>query len=444
MPEIRTIRKNGPLGFEHTERRAGLLAQSGVQKASVWISQPLEAAPVRRSCDVEFSSKDTRAASPLHRAAAKAARTYLDYNATAPLCPEAKAAMIAALECAGNPSSVHAEGRRARALVETAREQVAALVGAKPSEVVFTSGATEANAWALAQPYDSVFVCDIEHDSVLANTKGGRAAVIPIPVGTDGVAAIETVAAYVMSGKALGRALVTLQMANNETGVIQSVADLASFARDHGLRVHTDAVQAVGRIAIDFRELGVDTLALSAHKMGGPKGVGALVIRDGFDLLGLIRGGGQERRRRAGTENVAAIAGFGAAAVVAVSGLQDVGRIAALRDHLEASVRAAGSGAIVIGANAPRLANTSLLALKGKSAENLIIKLDLAGISVSAGSACSSGKGGSSHVLTAMGLDPEIASSAIRVSLGPETTENDIAAFLAVWTTIAKQPALAA
>ena len=393
---------------------------------------------------MEFSSKDTRAASPLHRAAAKAARTYLDYNATAPLCPEAKAAMIAALECAGNPSSVHAEGRRARALVETAREQVAALVGAKPSQVVFTSGATEANAWALSPDFDTVFVSGIEHDSVLANAKAGRATVVSIPAGPDGIARIETVAAHVLSGKAVGRAIVALQMANNETGVIQSVADLASFAREHGLSVHTDAVQAVGRIAIDFRELGVDTLALSAHKMGGPKGVGALVIRDGFELSPLIRGGGQERRRRAGTENVAAIAGFGAAAVVAVSGLQDVGRIAALRDHLEANVRAASSGAIVIGANAPRLANTSLLALKGKSAENLIIKLDLAGISVSAGSACSSGKVGQSHVLTAMGLEPEIASSAIRVSLGPETTENDIAAFLAVWTTIAKQPALAA
>ena len=425
---------------------------------------------------MEFSSKDTRAASPLHRAAAKTARTYLDYNATAPLCPEAKAAMIAALECAGNPSSVHAEGRRARALVETAREQVAALVGAKPSEVVFTSGATEANAWALSPDFDTVFVSGIEHDSVLGNVGvlppprgegsrvggipnasswdspppglphegGGDRNIVEIPAGPDGIARIETVAAHVLSGKALGRAIVALQMANNETGVIQSVADLASFAREHGLSVHTDAVQAVGRIAIDFRELGVDTLALSAHKMGGPKGVGALVIRDGFELSPLIRGGGQERRRRAGTENVAAIAGFGAAAVVAVSGLQDVGRIAALRDHLEASVRAASSGAIVIGANAPRLANTSLLALKGKSAENLIIKLDLAGISVSAGSACSSGKVGQSHVLTAMGLEPEIASSAIRVSLGPETTENDIAAFLAVWTTIAKQPALAA
>ncbi len=393
---------------------------------------------------MELKTKDERAASPLHRAAVNNARTYLDHNATAPLRPEAKAAMIAALECSGNPSSVHAEGRRARAIVETAREQVAALVGAKPSEVVFTSGATEANAWALSPDFDTIFVSGIEHDSVLANAKASRANVVVIPTGLDGIARIETVAAHVMSGKALGRALVTLQMANNETGSVQPVAELAAFAREHGLSVHTDAVQAAGRLCINFRELGVDTLALSAHKMGGPKGIGALVIRDGLDLAPLIRGGGQERRRRAGTENVAAIAGFGAAAVVALAEWKSVTRIAQLRDRLDAGVSEISPNAVVISASAPRLANTSLLALKGQLAENLVIKFDLAGISVSAGSACSSGKVGQSHVLAAMGIEQDIATSAIRVSLGLNTTENDITAFLAAWTTISNQPALAA
>ena len=357
---------------------------------------------------------------------------------------EAKVAMLSALDCDGNPSSVHAEGRRARAIVETAREHVAALVGAKPSEVVFTSGATEANAWALAQNFDTVFVCGIEHDSILANAKAGKSNVIDIPAGSDGVARIEAVAEHVMRGKPLGRALATLQMANNETGAVQPVAELAEFAREHGLRFHTDAVQAAGRLVISFRDLDVDTMALSAHKMGGPKGIGALIIRDGFELVPLIRGGGQERRRRAGTESVSAIAGFGAAAQVALADLQSVAKIATLRGQLEAAVREIAPDAIVISAHAPRLANTSLIALKGRSAENLVIKFDLAGIAASAGSACSSGKVGQSHVLRAMGLDPEIAGCAVRLSLGPETTDKDIAAFLAAFTTIAKQPALAA
>ncbi len=371
-------------------------------------------------------------------------RRYLDYNATAPLLPAARKAMMAALEYAGNPSSVHAEGRRARGIVETAREQVAALIKAKPSEIVFTSGATEANAWVMAQGFDSIFAAGIEHDSILAPARASGARVIDVPVGGDGVARIEAVARDFLTRGDLGRAAVTLQMANNETGVIQPVAEMADFAHEHGLFMHTDAVQAGARLDIDFSTLPVTTLALSAHKMGGPKGIGALVIRDRVDLHPFIHGGGQERRRRAGTENVAAIAGFGAAAVAARAALGDVVRVARLRDRLEDAISAVVPETLVIGADTPRLANTSCLALPGKAAESLVIKLDLAGIAVSAGSACSSGKVGASHVLAAMGFGPDIAGSAVRVSIGPETTEHDLAAFVAAWKTIAAKSAAAA
>jgi cysteine sulfinate desulfinase/cysteine desulfurase-like protein len=241
-----------------------------------------------------------------------AVRTYLDWNASAPLRPEARAAMIAALDAVGNASSVHAEGRRVRALVEQARERVARLVGAKPSEVVFTSGATEANNWALSAEWDLIFVCGIEHASVLAPACRSAARVIEFPAGSDGVAQVERIAEFVLrSSDPLGRALVSLQMANNETGVIQPLSQTAMFAREHGLSVHTDATQAAGRLPIDFRALGVDLLSISSHKIGGPKGAGALVIREGSEIEPFVVGGGQERRRRAGTEDVAAIAGFG-------------------------------------------------------------------------------------------------------------------------------------
>lgn len=381
---------------------------------------------------------------PVGPPAASSSRVYLDYNATAPLRGEARSAMIDALDVGGNPSSVHSEGRKARALVDAARERVAMLVGAAPSEVVFTSGASESNAWVMAQPWTTIYVSGIEHGSVLAPARANGATVVEFAAGADGVARVEDVAARVLRQGATGRTLLALQMANNETGVLQPVAEAAQFAREHGLMVHTDAVQAAGRVAIDFASLGADTLSISAHKLGGPKGIGALIIRDRLDLVPLIRGGGQERRRRAGTENVAAIAGFGAAAEVALAGLEAASRIAKLRDRLEAGVREASPQTIVLGSSAPRLANTAVLALPGKLAETLVIRLDLAGIAVSAGAACSSGKVGRSHVLDVMGVDDAIAKGAIRVSLGPETTEQDIAAFIAAWKTIAGQQALAA
>ncbi len=371
-------------------------------------------------------------------------RTYLDYNATAPLLPEARKAMIAALDVTGNASSVHGEGRRARGIVEAAREDVARLVGAKPSEVVFTSGATEANAWVMAQSWDTIFVSGIEHDSVLAPAKASGAHIIAIPVSADGIALVSEVARHAKSGVKLGRTLVVLQLANNETGVIQPVAELAALAREQNFAMHVDAVQGAGRLPIDFAALGVTTLSLSAHKLGGPKGVGALLIRDHVDLVPFVRGGGQERRRRAGTENIAAIAGFGAAAGAARAAIGAAPRIAQLRDNLEAGVRQLSTNVLLIGAQSPRLANTSAIALPGKHAESMVIKLDLAGIAVSAGAACSSGKVGTSHVLLSMGFDAAIAGAAIRVSLGPETSEHDIAAFITAWKTIVSQSALAA
>lgn len=361
------------------------------------------------------------------------ARTYLDHNATTPLLPEAREAVVAALDVFGNASSVHGEGRRARALIDEARAAVAALVNAEPGEVVFTSGATESNTWALSAPWERIAMAGVEHDSVrapavrVAARRGAR--VIDIPVTHDGVAHLDRVEIDATT-------LVVLQRANNETGVLQDVEAAGRQATECGARLHTDAVQAPGRIMVDFKTLGAATMSLSAHKIGGPKGVGALVIGNGVALDPLLAGGGQEQRRRGGTENVAAIAGFGAAAKAALRHLDNASRIGALRDRLEAEVRRITPEAVIVGAGAPRLTNTSSIALPGASAETLVIKLDLAGIAVSAGAACSSGKVGESHVLTAMGLAPEVAKGAIRVSLGPDTTEQNIAAFLAAWTRI--------
>ncbi len=384
---------------------------------------------------------------PLAPAAALASgpsRVYLDYNATAPLRPEARDAMIAALDAAGNPSSVHSEGRKARGIIEKARLSVARLVHAKPSEIVFTSGATESNTWVMSQPFDTIFVAGVEHDSVLAPARANGAEVVMIGVDRDGRVRAEEIAARVLTGAPVGRALVSVQLANNETGVIQDVAAVCALAREHGLLVHTDAVQAPGRIPIDFAALDVDVMSLSAHKFGGPKGVGALIIRDHLDLEPLIRGGGQERRRRAGTENLAAIAGFGAAAEAALADLTNAGSIAALRDEIEAGIHSATPGAVIIADGVQRLPNTLAVSVPGMLAETLVIRFDLAGIAVSAGSACSSGKVGASHVMESMGLDREIASSAIRISLGTESTKRDVEQFLAAWKDITAKAALAA
>ena len=360
---------------------------------------------------------------------------YLDWNATGKLRPQAQAAMTAALNVTGNPSSVHAAGRAARHVVEAAREQVAALVGVAARDVVFTSGGTEANMMALSPSLgETLLVSAIEHPSVRS---GGRfAAMEEIPVTAAGV--VDLVA---LERRLAGRSrpLVSLMLANNEIGVIQPVAAAAAIVHAASGLLHVDAVQAPGRIECDFNTLGADLLTLSSHKIGGPQGVGALIKREGIFLEPLIKGGGQERGARAGTENVAGIAGFGAAAEAAGLLLaEEAIRMASLRERLEAGLRATAPNVVIFGAEAPRLPNTTLFSVPGMKAETAVIAFDLEGVAVSSGSACSSGKVAPSHVLAAMGISPELARGAIRVSLGYSTTEDDILVILKAWAKLAE------
>lgn len=372
-------------------------------------------------------------------------RTYLDYNASAPLRPAARTAMLAAHDAFGNPSSVHTEGRRVRAIIETAREQVAALTGAKPSEIVFTSGATEANNCVVAAGWKTICVSAIEHESVLAPARACGAKIIALPAASDGRVDLQAVKGALAEASSSGRTLLSVMLANNETGVIQPVEEAAELARELNISLHVDAVQGPGRVPLNFAALGADTLTISAHKLGGPRGVGALLIRDGISLPALIQGGGQERRRRGGTENVAGIAGFGAAAAeVAKEMAAEAARITALRETLEAGVMAATPDAVIIGGGAPRIGNTSCIAVPGKPSETLVIRMDLDGVAISSGAACSSGKIGANTVLAAMGLGSDVTASAVRVSLGYATTADDIAAFLAAWQKAAGGTALAA
>ena len=360
--------------------------------------------------------------------------TYLDWNATASLRPQARAAIAGALERCGNPSSVHRWGRMARQAVEEARAAVAALVGAAPDEVVFTSGGAEANHLAvLGSGRERILVSAVEHSSVLAAVPQAE----PIPVDGDGMVDPDRLARLLAADAR--PALVSVMLANNETGVIQPVAAIAAVAHSRGALFHCDMVQAAGRLPLTARDIGGDVLSLSAHKLGGPPGIGALVATGDADLLPQIRGGGQERGRRAGTENLPGIAGFAAAASAAAASLGDYERVRRLRDELESAALAAVPQAAVVAARAPRLPNTTALALPGLAAETQVIALDLAGVMVSAGAACSSGKVGPSHVLAAMGLPGEIARGTIRVSLGWETKEEDIAHFLEAWTALARR-----
>lgn len=360
---------------------------------------------------------------------ADAAPSYLDYNATTPLLPQVEAAVRESLAVFGNPSSVHGSGRRARALVEDAREQLAAQTGASTAEIIFTSGGTEANALALkGSGCASMIVAGIEHASVLASAPGA----IVISANAQGVVDLNALEDAL---KAAPRpALVAVMLANNETGVVQPIDQVVALAKTYGALVHCDAVQALGKVPVDF-SMGVDSMSLSAHKIGGLKGVGALIYRG--DLNAQIAGGGQERRRRAGTENVVGIVGFGAAAREVPRLLADMPRIGGLRDDLEAKVRGAAPQAKIYGENAPRLANTSCFSLANVSSETQVMRLDLAGVAISAGSACSSGKIAPSHVLLAMGVNPAEAKTAIRVSLGWTTTEADVARFIEAWRPLA-------
>ena len=357
-----------------------------------------------------------------------APRAYCDYNAGAPARPGVAEAAARALAIGGNPSSVHAAGRAARAVVEDSRERVAALAGAAPERVVFVGGGTEANNLAVAGlEHASVIVSALEHDSVLAAAPGA-ARVGATRDGRVDLAALERALAA-----APAPALLCLMLVNNETGVVQPVAEAARLARAFGARVHCDACQAPGRIPVDLAALGVDSLALSAHKIGGPQGVGALVLGPEADIAPMLRGGGQERRRRAGTENVAGIAGFGAAVEALSADPGEAARAAALRDRFERAVRARAPEAPIHGASAPRVGNTSCVGMPGVAAELQVIACDLAGVAVSAGAACSSGKVAASHVLRAMDPGPAAAGEAIRVSFGWASRGGDVDRLCAAW-----------
>ncbi len=358
---------------------------------------------------------------------------YLDHNATAPLRPEALAAFGAALAQVGNPSSVHAFGRAARNSVERAREQVAALAGCQAAQVVFTGGGTEANNLALSGPRPShLLVSAGEHDSVLQ--VDSRREILPLLAsGLLDLAALE---ARLQALRGDGPVLVSVMFANNETGVIQPIAEIARLVTAAGGLLHCDAIQAAGKLGLDFGGLGLDLMTLSAHKLGGPQGVGALVLREPLALAPLIKGGGQERRHRAGTENVAGIAAFGAAAAAAQRDLPKMAELARWRDGFEARLLAKARLARVVGQGSPRLPNTSCVTMAGVKAETQVIALDLAGIAVSSGSACSSGKVTLSHVLTAMGLSAEAASSALRISLGWNSREEELERCLDAWLTL--------
>jgi cysteine desulfurase len=369
-------------------------------------------------------------------------RAYFDWNATAPLRDEARAVMVAALELTGNASSVHAEGRAARRLVEEAREKVASLVGAEARNVTFTSGATEANMLALTPSIstaaertrrDRLFVSAVEHPSVRSGGRFPAELVEELPVTGDGLVDLH---ALRMAIAGATRPLVSVMLANNETGVIQPIAEIAEIVHAVGGVLHVDAVQGPGRIDCRIGELGADLMSLSAHKFGGPQGAGALIRRGDVHIAEpLIKGGGQERGLRAGTENVAAIAGFGAAAAVAAT-QADAAHMARLRDRLEAGLKAAAPEAVIFGHGAPRLPNTTLFAVPGMKAETAIIAFDLNGIALSSGSACSSGKVQASHVLAAMGVEPALAQGALRISLGWATTERDIEKLLDALTKV--------
>jgi cysteine desulfurase len=369
-------------------------------------------------------------------------RVYLDWNATTPIRPEARQAMAEAWDTVGNPSSVHAEGRQARRLVEDARAALAAAVASRPQNVVFTSGGTEANALALTprqrrragEPVRRLLVSAIEHTSVLAGGRFAAEAIETISVTGSGLIDLDHLRRLLAAGPP---ALVSVMLANNETGAIQPVAEVASMVRAADGLLHVDAIQALGKIPLDIRSIAADLVTFSAHKVGGPKGVGALVLAEDVQALEpMLRGGGQELGRRAGTENVAGIAAFGAALRAATAGLPDMARIVALRNRLEAGLDQTPD-VIRFSSDAPRLPNTTLFTVPGLKAETAVIGFDLEGIAVSSGSACSSGKVQPSHVLEAMGFGKDLAQGAVRISLGWSTTEADVDLALKAWRKLA-------
>lgn len=363
-------------------------------------------------------------------------RIYMDWNATAPLLPAAREACLSALDLAGNPSSVHGEGRKIRTLIENARRDIAALCGASPASVVFTSGATEAANWVLTPDFlmgktplaiGHLYISAIEHPAVREGGRFGKADISEIAVtaaGTVDLAALE--AALSAHDRASGLPMVAVMYANNETGIVQPVVEIARIVKASGGLLVVDAVQAAGRLPISIEETGADFLIVSSHKIGGPKGAGALIAR-GEVLMptALIRGGGQEKGHRSGTENPAAIIGFGAAAKLALAGLESrMAAVTELRDRLESAMMNAAPDVMIHGRGGARIGNTTFFTLPGLKAETGQIAFDLEGVALSAGSACSSGKVGQSYVLSAMGHDPR--HGALRISIGPSTTLDEI------------------
>jgi cysteine desulfurase len=383
-------------------------------------------------------------------------RAYLDHNATSALRPAAREAMVSAMDSLGNPSSVHTEGRNARRLVEQARREVADLVSVDADSVTFTSGATEAAHLGLTpnvrgdgimRPAGTLYVLETEHPCILAGGRFEQEQIVAIPVQTNGLIDMDAFDKLLeFHDPDNGRPFVAVQLVNSETGVIQPVAEIAKKTRFKGGYVLCDAVQAVGRLPVDAKALGVDFMILSSHKIGGPQGVGALInVHPILDISPAIRGGGQEKNKRAGTENVAAIAGFGAAAVAAKENASDYAEITALRDsiiHQLAPICASNGltdNFALFGVDAPRVGNTILFGLRGLKAETALIAFDLDGVAVSSGSACSSGKVGKSHVLEAMNADTDMARGAIRVSLGWNSTKEDADKFITSFGRVAKR-----
>ena len=368
---------------------------------------------------------------------------YLDHNATSPLRPESLSAVTHALGIGGNPNSIHANGRAARAIVEDAREKVAALAGAKAASVIFTSGATESNHLVLFGAVEGslegepsritrIFVSAIEHSSVLATVdrlaeRFPWVRVARLPVTADGVIDLEALRVALREGK--GRALVAVMAANNETGVVQPIAEVSKHTREAGALLLVDAVPAAGKTEIDFSLC--DYMTLSGHKLGGPLGAGAVLVQAGVPLMPQLVGGGQQKGLRAGSENLCGIAGFGAAAHSLSDGGGERARIAHLRDHFEAALKAAVPEAVIFGASAERLCSTSAFAIPGLTAETALIGLDLDGVMMSSGSTCSSGKVTISHVLAAMGVDEKLAACALRASFGWSSTMEDVTAAIA-------------
>ena len=362
---------------------------------------------------------------------------YLDNNATTPLRAAAIAAMQDAMGPPANPSSVHGFGRNARLLVESARDSVAILAGCRAADVVFTSGGTEANNLVLAQ-YDYVITSAIEHDSVrFAHENTNQ-----IAVDENGVIDLDLLAAAIagIDEAARPRTLISVMAANNETGVVQPIAEIAEMARSADIAFHSDMVQIFGKDHLDFANANISYASLSAHKIGGPAGVGALLVRPGCRLSSLLRGGGQEQGRRAGTENLLGIAGFGGAADDALGDIGHYQKMAKWRDDFETRMLAERGGIEIFGRMAPRLGNTSCIAAAGKAAETMVMAFDIAGVAISAGAACSSGKVKPSHVLESMGAGPR-AGEAIRISGGWATAESDFETLADVFLQLYKQPA---